>query len=357
MSILCKVSQNVYLVLNLTSDTLQIATLLGVEEIINVCSEFMSQHLTEQNVVQVWLLAQNINCTKLMSEAECFMNYDTFAASSDFLQIPLQLLINILSSDQFNVKNEEEVVKFVRCWVEHEKKREAHISALLDVIRLDQLPITTLLELEQWEPVNKSIVGLQKISRAKDYYLAGLFNTPQPLSSGRPPRNSYAGVLICVGGRGNKGDPYKSVEYLEAGGTKQWKELPNMINARRHVGAVALDGCLYAVGGHSGDEHLASVECFSLATKKWQLRRQMHTPRRGIALAVVDYNGVKCIFAIGGLDDTTCYNNVERYDPHSDAWKSVANLRIHRGGVCAVTYNGEVYAIGGNDGVQSKVFI
>ena len=45
-------------------DTLQIATLLGVEEIINVCSEFMSKHLTEQNVVQVWLLAQNINCTK-----------------------------------------------------------------------------------------------------------------------------------------------------------------------------------------------------------------------------------------------------------------------------------------------------
>ena len=46
-------------------DTLQIATLLGVEEIINVCSEFMSKHLTEQNVVQVWLLAQNINCTKV----------------------------------------------------------------------------------------------------------------------------------------------------------------------------------------------------------------------------------------------------------------------------------------------------
>ena len=69
----------------------------------------------------------------------------------------------------------------------------------------------------------------------------------------------------------------------------------------------------------------------------------------------VDYNGIKCIFAIGGLDDTTCYNNVERYDPCSDTWKSVANLRIHRGGVCAVTYNGEVYAIGGNDGVQSKV--
>ena len=52
-----------------------------------------------------------------------------------------------------------------------------------------------------------------------------------------------------------------------------------------------------------------------------------------------------------------CYNNVERYDPSADTWKQVANLKIHRGGVCAVTLNGEVYAIGGNDGVQSKVYI
>ena len=52
-----------------------------------------------------------------------------------------------------------------------------------------------------------------------------------------------------------------------------------------------------------------------------------------------------------------CYNNVERYDPSADTWKQVANLKIHRGGVCAVTLNGEVYAIGGNDGVQSKVWI
>ena len=136
----------------LKTDTLQIATLLGVEEIINVCSEFMSKHLTEQNVVQVWLLAQNINCTKLMKEAELFMNYDAFTASSDFLQIPLQLLINILGSDQFNVKTEDEVVKFVKQWVDHMPQREQYIPQLLNVIRLEQLPIETLLDFERWPP-------------------------------------------------------------------------------------------------------------------------------------------------------------------------------------------------------------
>ena len=112
----------------------------------------MSKHLTEQNVVQVWLLAQNINCTKLMKEAELFMNYDAFTASSDFLQIPLQLLINILGSDQFNVKTEDEVVKFVKQWVDHMPQREQYIPQLLNVIRLEQLPIETLLDFERWPP-------------------------------------------------------------------------------------------------------------------------------------------------------------------------------------------------------------
>ena len=57
--------------------------------------------------------------------------------------------------------------------------------------------------------------AVRKISMAKNYHLARTFGLP--MAPGKGPRNSYAGVLICVGGRGNRGDPYKSVEYLEAG--------------------------------------------------------------------------------------------------------------------------------------------
>jgi len=344
---------------NTVQDILQTATILGVDEVINVCSSFMSRHLTEQNVVQVWLLAQSINCTHLMTEAEKFCtrnitNFHAFTKSEDFLQIPLEFLIKILEKDQFNVKNEEQVLELVQTWIraKPEENRQNFMPRILDVIRLENLSIKCLLDLEKFEAVSKNMEAVRKISMAKNYHLARTFGLS--VIPRRGPRNSYAGVLICVGGRGNRGDPYKSVEYLEAGEGKEWKSLPDMINARRHVGAVALNGCLYAVGGHSGTEHLASVECFDLKTKRWQLRRQMNTPRRGIALAVVDYNDTKCIFAIGGLDDNMCYNNVERYDPSADTWKQVANLKIHRGGVCAVTLNGEVYAIGGNDGVQSK---
>ena len=108
----------------------------------------------------MWLLAQNINCTQLMAEAEKFMNYDAFSASSDFLQIPLKLLINILSNDNFNVQSEEEVVSFVKKWVEFDSHREEFIPQLLDVIRLTQLPVASLRELENWVPGEFSLTKI-----------------------------------------------------------------------------------------------------------------------------------------------------------------------------------------------------
>lgn len=51
--------------------------------------------------------------------------------------------------------------------------------------------------------------------------------------------------------------------------------------------------------------------------------------RRGIALACLG----AAIYAVGGLDDSTCYSLVERYDPSVDQWTMVDNMNIPRGGV------------------------
>ena len=59
-----------------------------------------------------------------------------------------------------------------------------------------------------------NLEAIQIISLAKNYHMSK--NDPSlKIPKIKGPRNSYAGVLICVGGRGNEGDPYKSVEYLE----------------------------------------------------------------------------------------------------------------------------------------------
>lgn len=55
--------------------------------------------------------------------------------------------------------------------------------------------------------------------------------------------------------------------------------------------------------------------------------------RRGIALACSG----DVIYAVGGLDDATCFNTVERYDPGRDNWSFIAPMETPRGGVGVAT--------------------
>uniref|UniRef100_A0A2C9JL26 BTB domain-containing protein n=1 Tax=Biomphalaria glabrata TaxID=6526 RepID=A0A2C9JL26_BIOGL len=71
--------------------------------------------------------------------------------------------------------------------------------------------------------------------------------------------------------------------------------------------------------------------------------------RRGIALACSG----DVIYAVGGLDDATCFNTVERYDPGRDNWSFIAPMETPRGGVGVATLKGQLYALGGNDGTSS----
>ena len=69
-------------------------------------------------------------------------------------------------------------------------------------------------EINQEYSAQNNLEAIQIISLAKNYHMSK--NDPSlKIPKIKGPRNSYAGVLICVGGRGNEGDPYKSVEYLE----------------------------------------------------------------------------------------------------------------------------------------------
>ena len=55
----------------------------------------------------------------------------------------------------------------------------------------------------------------------------------------------------------------------------------------------------------------------------------LFTCRRGLAVAALG----NALYAIGGLDDSTCFDSVERYDPSIDSWSAVAPMNIPRGGV------------------------
>jgi DNA-binding CsgD family transcriptional regulator/N-acetylneuraminic acid mutarotase len=76
---------------------------------------------------------------------------------------------------------------------------------------------------------------------------------------------------------------------------------------------------------------------------RWQGKADMITPRQ--EFGVTTY--ANQVFAIGGEVDDVVLNVVERYDPSSDQWESLAPKPLAVANVSAVTVGGEIYVPGG----------
>lgn len=80
----------------------------------------------------------------------------------------------------------------------------------------------------------------------------------------------------------------------------------------------------------------SALHWYKMSSFSWSKLRYQSTLhcfcRRGIALASLGGP----IYAIGGLDDNTCFSDVERYDIESDQWSTVAPMNTPRGGVGSV---------------------
>ncbi|XP_066892135.1 kelch-like protein 8 isoform X3 [Kogia breviceps] len=294
--------------LTLTVDNVQpllyAACILQVELVARACCEYMKLHFHPSNCLAVRAFAESHNRIDLMDMADQYAceHFPEVVECEDFVRLPL-LPVDFL----MGVVAKEQIVK------QNLKCRD-----LLDEARNYHLHLS---------------------SRAVPDFEYSIRTTP---------RKHTAGVLFCVGGRGGSGDPFRSIECYSIN-KNSWFFGPEMNSRRRHVGVISVEGKVYAVGGHDGNEHLGSMEMFDPLTNKWMMKASMNTKRRGIALASLGGP----IYAIGGLDDNTCFNDVERYDIESDQWSTVAPMNTPRGGVGSVALANHVYAVGGNDGVAS----
>ena len=74
------------------------------------------------------------------------------------------------------------------------------------------------------------------------------------------------------------------------------------------MAVASVAGKVYAIGGHDGSQHLNTVECFNPEINQWKIVASMEISRRGMSAGVLE--GV--IYVAGGLDETTCFDAVER---------------------------------------------
>ncbi|XP_078257991.1 kelch-like protein 8 isoform X3 [Rhinoraja longicauda] len=315
--------------IKLTVDNVQpllyAACILQVELVAKACCEYMKAHFHPSNCLAVRSFAESHNRVDLMGMAD----------------------------NDLNVEKEKQVYNAAMKWLHSNPQHHAKwLDQVLAQVRLPLLSVDVLMGVVAKESIiRQNLKCRDLLDEARNYHLQ-LSNKPVPdfeYSVRTTSRKYTAGIMFCVGGRGGAGDPFRSIECYSIS-KNSWFFAPEMNSRRRHVGVISVDGKIYAVGGHDGNEHLGSMEVFDPMTNKWMMKASMNTKRRrGISLASLGGP----IYAIGGLDDHTCFSDVERYDIGSDVWSTVAAMNTPRGGVGSVALGNHVYAVGGNDGMLS----
>jgi N-acetylneuraminic acid mutarotase len=156
------------------------------------------------------------------------------------------------------------------------------------------------------------------------------------------------GILYVVGG--DDGTSVQSLHQLKTlfaydPKTDVWTQKKDMPTPRRFVAAAVVDGIIYVIGGGGmGNPVTGAVEAYDPKTDTWAAKTEMPTPRCAHSACAV--NGI--IYTIGGIvalyGSPVVVRTVEAYDPKTDQWTPKADLPGAACYVAAQVVNGLIYA-------------
>lgn len=120
-------------------------------------------------------------------------------------------------------------------------------------------------------------------------------------------------------------------------------------NLRQYFGTAVLNSNIYVVGGDTGGSgDRATLLCYNTVLNSWTTLAPMPLgPRYGLGAAAV--NGY--IYAIGGYSiETSSYlDRVEQYNPTNNSWTTVASTPVALSPALVGTINGKIYVAGGGN--------
>lgn len=178
---------------------------------------------------------------------------------------------------------------------------------------------------------------------------AGDVDTWTQLTSMPRPRSEVGaaaidGTIYVVGGFG--GEAFLDCYNAATGSWSVGVDLPVGVH---HPGVTALDGLVYVAGGYAADGGTGAVWAYDPATDSWSERAPLPTPRGALGLVALDGR----LYTVGGALETLggpVSDAVEVYDPATDNWESLPGLPTPREHLAVVAGDGRVYAVGGRAG-------
>jgi N-acetylneuraminic acid mutarotase len=175
------------------------------------------------------------------------------------------------------------------------------------------------------------------------------------LARSNEPRAAHAlgaikGKLFSAGGEDATTGELTSMEIYDIK-SDTWTSGPSMSFGRNHVAGAVANGDFFVFGGRPPlDPGLTVAERYDPESGTWSTLPPMNVPRSGIAAATVD----RGIVVFGGENGapppaTGTVPQVELYDPVTNRWELLPDMRTPRHGLGGASKGNRVYALEGGD--------
>ncbi|XP_072111799.1 kelch-like protein 6 isoform X2 [Mobula birostris] len=297
-------TSKVYITKHNVQRILEAASLFQFLRMVDACANFLSEALHPDNCVSILRLADTHSLDRLKKCVQNYIvqNFPQVLTHEEFLELPAEILSEILGSDELCVTEEEQVFETAMRWVRYrESERQHQLSQIISE--------RTKPRMQEFQSEVFMIIG----GCTKDEKFVAEVTCLDPL---RRSRLEVAKLPIT--------------EQEMESENKKWVEFA-CITFRNEV---------YISGGK---ETQHEVWKYNASLNKWIQVEYLNTGRWRHKMAVL--NGK--VYAIGGFDGITRLNSVEAYDPFHNCWTEGVPLLINVSSFAATTYNKKLYIIGG----------
>lgn len=291
---------------------LKASSILQLSEVMGACSDFLSQQLHPSNCLGIANFAEVHGSSELTrTSREYILDHFTEVVRFDeYLQLSVEGVKQLISSDFIKVRTEEEVFESMHRWIAHNVSQRGKCAhELLNAVRLPLLkPVYLAEQVYGKELYRNNQQCTELIMRAMIYHTVREKKAQMRGVVNDLPRKGTMGTLFAIGGMDtcrNKG----SIECFDAR-KDQWKLVCHSQAACRRLqfGVAVLDSKVYVVGGRNGLRTLNTVDCFDPATNSWDSVTPMCSYRHGVGVGVMSGP----MYAVGGHDGWSYLCSVER---------------------------------------------
>ena len=251
------------------------ADFFQVLPLLQECTSFLQQRLNPDNCLGLRSIAGQCKLLPLYGSCQDFAceYFEEVMASGEYLSVPCDELIDLISSDDLRVSREEVVYSAVLRWVYHDfESRKEYFPAVMRYIRLPFVSSHFLSSIEQeilmQDEQCRGFIEEARVYKKTPEQRRLLRNSCRRIEPRKP--FGLKDVILSVG----RDTACKEVEQCDVK-TNRCRVLSRMETGRYMHAACFLDGCLYITGGGLEEEvdHgimlLGSVECYHVKENRW----------------------------------------------------------------------------------------